>query len=673
MRLLGDIATALLTTDSPASAVQQVYGALAQPLRLDACLLYLPSDTGTLQLHPSAGVPDSVLQQIRSAPPGQSVSVLVVERRRPMVVFDLKRSTDARFERLREIGLTSYVCYPLLGRESLVGALAFGSRVRRRFDDPELELVRTVANLTALAIERTELTHALMASESTLRSYYESAPVLMGIVELTDADEIVHVYDNPAAQIFLGSAEADESGTARGMAPDMIRLWADQYRRAEGTGAPVRFEYVHETGGGPRWLRAVVARIGGASGPRPRFAYMAEDITDQRFAAESLRDADRRKDEFLAMLAHELRNPLAPSRFALRMLESAGDPQEAARSRAVIDRQVTHLVRLVDDLLDVSRITRNKIQLRVDRLSMAAVMQAAVESTAPALEAAGHTLELHEPRPDVTINADQARMVQVFTNLLNNASKFTPPGGQVVFAADVREGHVEVIVRDTGVGIDPRALPHLFELFQQGPAGREGPQGGLGIGLALARRLVEMHGGTVHAYSKGVGSGSEFRVTLPIGAGEPREPRAAPAAAHEQEPVAPLQVLVVDDNVDSADMLAAMIELLDHEVRVEHDGPGALRAAESWRPRVGLLDIGLPGMDGYEVARRLRANPDTASMLLVAITGWGQEDDRRRAREAGFDAHFTKPADPGALRDLLQSYAREDRVTPQTRHEDSRR
>jgi signal transduction histidine kinase/ActR/RegA family two-component response regulator len=673
MRLLGDIATALLTTDSPATAVQQVYIALAQPLRLDACLLYLPSDTGLLQLHTSAGVPDAVVQQIRSSPPGQSPSELVVERRRPMVVFDLNRSTDMRFERLREMGLLSYVCYPLLGRESLVGALALGSRVRRRFGDPDLELVRTVANLTALAIERTQLTHALMASESTLRSYYDSAPVLMGIVELTESDDIVHVYDNPAAQVFLGSTGGDGGTDAPRMSPDMVRRWADQYRSAEASGSAVRFEYVHETDAGPRWLRAVVARIGGTSGARPRFAYMAEDITDQRFAEESLRDADRRKDEFLAMLAHELRNPLAPIRFALRMLESTENPQQAARSRAVIDRQVAHLVRLVDDLLDVSRITRNKIQLRLDRVSVAGVMQAAVESTAPALDAAGHSLEVREPFPDLTVNADHARLVQVFTNLLNNASKFTPPDGRILFAAEVRDGRVEVIVRDTGVGIDPRALPHLFELFQQGPAGREGAQGGLGIGLALARRLVEMHGGTVQAFSEGAGRGSEFRVSLPVVAGEPRASRPAPSAVLDKEPAAPLQVLVVDDNVDSADMLAAMVEMLAHEVRVEHDGPGALQAAEMWRPRVGLLDIGLPGMDGYEVARRLRANPETASMLLVAITGWGQEDDRRRAREAGFDAHFTKPADPDALRDLLQSYAREDRVTPQTRHEDFRR
>jgi signal transduction histidine kinase/ActR/RegA family two-component response regulator len=673
IRLLGDIAAALLTTDSPETAVQHVYGALAEPLRIDACLLYLPGGDGSLlQLHTWAGVPEAIVQQIRTTPPGHSVSHHVVERRRPMIAFALNRSSDPRFDRLREIGLKSYVCYPLLGREYVVGALAFGSRVRHRFEDPDLELVRTIANLTALAIERSQLTQALMASEFTLRTYYESAPVLMGIVELTETDDIIHIYDNPAAQAFLGSAPGGGRASERGMAADTIQLWAEQYRRAESSGAAVRFEYVHETAAGPRWLRAVVTRISATPGRRPRFSYMAEDITDRRFAEESLRDADRRKDEFLAMLAHELRNPLAPIRFALRMLESTSDAGEAARARAVIDRQVSHLVRLVDDLLDVSRITRNKIQLRPDRISVAGVMRAAVESTSPVLSASGHRLEVIEPRPDVIVNADHARMVQVFTNLLNNASKFTPPGGRLVFAAHATDTRVDVSVRDNGAGIEPRLLPYLFQLFQQGPAGREGPQGGLGIGLALARRLVEMHGGSIQAFSEGPGCGAEFRVSLPVMPGDAREVRPTPVHDMPPLPATPMRVLVVDDNVDSADMLAAMVEMLDHEVRVEHDGPRALETARAWAPKVGLLDIGLPGIDGYEVARRLRADPETAAMLLVAITGWGQEDDRRRAREAGFDAHFTKPADPGALRDLLQSYAREDRIRPQTRHEDSR-
>jgi signal transduction histidine kinase len=314
-------------------------------------------------------------------------------------------------------------------------------------------------------------------------------------------------------------------------------------------------------------------------GPTRRFAYVAEDVSDWKRAEDALREADRRKDEFLATLAHELRNPLAPIRFALTLLDK-GAAETGPRARQVIERQVAHLVRLVDDLLDVSRITRNKIQLRREPLALADAMRLAVESAAPAATAANHRLAVVEPEPDVHVDADLARLVQVFTNLLNNAVKFTPPGGHIWFEAAATVDAVTVTVRDDGLGVDPALLPHLFEMFHQGPGVVPRSQGGLGIGLALARRLVEMHGGALEARSAGEGRGAEFRVTLP----RVDEVVSAPSTLPQPEQahaVERLNVLAVDDNVDAAGMLGTLVETLGHHAATAHDGTSALRLAEA--------------------------------------------------------------------------------------------
>ena len=435
----------------------------------------------------------------------------------------------------------------------------------------------------------------------------------------------------------------------------------------------MRFEHAHESPNGPRWLRVAVGPIAANGERRRRFAYTAEDVTDHKRAEDALHEADRRKDEFLATLAHELRNPLAPIRFALTLLERGG-PDSSLRARQVIERQVAHLVRLVDDLLDVSRITRNKIQLRREPMAVGETMRLAVESAAPAAAAAGHELTVVEPAEDVHVDGDAARLVQVFTNLLNNAVKFTPPGGHIRFEASAGPDDVVLSVGDDGAGVEPALLPHLFEMFHQGPGVVPRSQGGLGIGLALAKRLVEMHGGTIEASSAGVGHGAEFRVTLPrvadVVPSAPPPPRPEPASPSQR-----LRVLVVDDNVDAAGMLGTLVETLGHSAVTAHDGMSALRLAEDSPPDVALLDIGLPGMNGYELAATFRSSPRLQNAYLVAITGWGQEEDRRRARDAGFDWHFTKPADPATLAALLDMVADARRGSaprmPQTRKGDT--
>jgi len=369
-----------------------------------------------------------------------------------------------------------------------------------------------------------------------------------------------------------------------------------------------------------------------------------------------LTEADRRKDEFLAVLAHELRNPLAPVRNAVQVLRMKGpDDPELRWARDVIQRQVDHLTRLIDDLMDVSRITRDNLQLCEERIELADVIRSAVESSRPAIEKGSHVLTVTLPPRPVHLTGDLVRLAQVFLNLLNNAAKYTEPGGRIWLSAEADDEEVVVRVKDNGVGIPPDKLPRLFQMFFQVDRTLDRAQGGLGIGLALVRRLVELHGGRVEARSEGLGKGSEFVVHLPTSRETAAESvaRAPAGAAAAAAGDAVRRILIVDDNRDSADSLAMMLRLAGNEVETAYDGEEGVRAAERFRPHVGLLDIGMPRLNGEEACRRIRAKPWGADVMLIALTGWGQEDDRRRTVEAGFDAHVVKPVDPAVLLDLL--------------------
>ncbi len=378
---------------------------------------------------------------------------------------------------------------------------------------------------------------------------------------------------------------------------------------------------------------------------------------DNALLVRDIQENDRRKNEFLAMLAHELRNPLAPVRHAVEVLRlrDTGLP-ELNWARDLIGRQVTHLARLVDDLLDVSRITRGKIQLHREEIDAAQVVASAVETSRPLIEAHNHFLAVAvEPGP-LRLHADPARLAQVLTNLLNNAAKYTPDGGRICLKAACEGGQVVFRVCDTGAGIPREMLGKVFDLFTQVDHSLDRAQGGLGVGLTLVRSLVEMHGGTVEAYSDGPGQGSEFVVRLPALAGSTAAPAGEESAGGEWVG-APCRVLVVDDNQDAADSLAMLLRLDGHEVHTAHDGPSALEVAREFLPRVVLLDLGLPGLDGYQVARRLREGPDTRDVFLVAVSGYGQDEDRQRSRQAGFDHHLVKPINFSELRQLLPAGA----------------
>jgi signal transduction histidine kinase/CheY-like chemotaxis protein len=380
----------------------------------------------------------------------------------------------------------------------------------------------------------------------------------------------------------------------------------------------------------------------------------ASDMLERLRGEEALREADRRKDEFLATLAHELRNPLAPIRNSLHILRLRG--QEAGtvdQVRIMMERQLGQMVRLIDDLLDVSRITRGRLELRRERVELAAVMRAALDTASPLIEAAGHRLEIETPAEPVYVDADPIRLAQVLSNLLNNAAKYTERGGHIRFSG-AREGRQAVVrVRDDGVGLLAEDLARIFDMFSQVDRSLEKSQGGLGIGLTLVRKLVELHGGSVEAYSAGIGEGSEFVVRLAAVAATPRRASEPAPASADTEP-APCRILVADDNRDAAESLGLLLRLTGCEVRTVNDGARAVEEAADFRPDLVLLDIGMPVMNGYDAARAIRNQRWSAGMILVALTGWGQNADRERAAEAGFDRHFTKPVDPAELEQLVR-------------------
>jgi PAS domain S-box-containing protein len=394
-------------------------------------------------------------------------------------------------------------------------------------------------------------------------------------------------------------------------------------------------------------------------------ARQAADLVERSRAEQALREADRKKDQFLATLAHELRNPLAPVRQAVQLLKLKGPPvPELQWARDVIDRQVQQMARLLDDLLDVSRIAHDKPQLRPQRVDLGTVVDAAVEISRPLMEAAGHELTVSLPPAPVHLEGDPVRLAQVFGNLLSNAAKYTEEGGHIHLSAERQGSDVVVSVKDDGIGIAPELLPELFDLFSQGKAALIRSQGGLGIGLSLVKGLVELHGGSVEAHSGGPGTGSEFVVRLPMVLETPvqeREPR------HEDAITRPAvdrqRILIVDDNRDSADSLVALLRVMGHEAHPAYDGAQGLEVARSLRPDVMLLDVGMPKVDGYEACRRVRAEPWGRDVLMVALTGWGQEEDRRRSEQAGFDRHLVKPVDHQVLMRLLESRPpREERI-----------
>ena len=441
---------------------------------------------------------------------------------------------------------------------------------------------------------------------------------------------------------------------------DQTRIMEEFFPMVQKNGhGEIEVRFRHFKTGAARWMAYKVLLLTNAAGQPFGFATVSQDVTERKRLADDLSnlathlsETDRRKDEFLAILAHELRNPLAPISNAMNLLRVAdGDSEAVQLASQMLERQVRQMTRLVDDLLDVSRITRGKIELRKERIELASIISQAVEANRALYTGMNHELTVTLPPQPVYLNADRARLVQVVSNLLNNACKFTDTSGHIWLTVDLENNQTVIRLRDSGIGIAAEHLPRLFDMFTQVDSSLERSRDGLGIGLTLVKTLVEMHDGTVEVRSDGLGHGSEFVVRLPILVETPR-PRSSEILS---EPAATLtrRILIVDDNKDGARSLAMLLKLFGHETEIAHDGLKALEAAERLHPDAVLLDIGLPKLNGYEVCRRIRAQPWGKDLMLVAVSGWGQEEDLHKSRDAGFNHHIVKPVDHDILMKLI--------------------
>jgi PAS domain S-box-containing protein len=527
---------------------------------------------------------------------------------------------------------------------------------RARFlRNAEGQVVR-VTGINTNVTERYAAAQALRDSEERLRLSMEAA-YLIGFSWDIARDEVHRLHSLSDALPATGStAPVHFADVQARVHPDDRELFAERVRRCLEDSNSYENEFrVVEDDGSVRWLyeRGVVTRA--EDGTPLILSGLSQDITARKAAEQALQVANRRKDEFLATLAHELRNPLAPIRSATEVLRLLGSENPTVnRAVDIIDRQVNQMVRLVDDLLDVNRITRGDITLLQEPVDIAKAVQVAVETSRPVIEAGRHELQLSLPFSPIMVLGDAARLSQALSNLLNNAARYTPSGGRIDLQVMRDNGQVRISVADTGRGIPADKLGDIFDMFTR--VAPDAAQGGLGIGLALVRRIVELHGGEVRALSDGAGQGSTFEIWLPVHASTGEAPAVAtPATPVVVTPDTGLRILIVDDNVDFATSEATMLELKHHIVCVVHDAQAALDVVPVFSPDVALLDIGLPGMDGFELARRLREDPANADLVLVAQTGWGQPADKKRALLEGFDAHLTKPVAWPTLESVLNS------------------
>ncbi|MEJ0037056.1 MAG: ATP-binding protein [Gammaproteobacteria bacterium] len=545
---------------------------------------------------------------------------------------------------------------PLMRAGKRVAQLSVVSIHPREWSASERELVKRVAEIVWPAFEMARADRRVTMSEERLRLAQGVAQI--GTWEWDPETRLVWFSDESLELLGL-RAETEvalqEEWKGNIHPKHLSHVYAMLEECATCRTCEVEYRYQHPEQG-ERWIYSKAGLVEHAG--HRHIVGICLDVTERCRAEEALKDVNRRKDEFLAMLAHELRNPLAPIRNAAQLLNvhSAGKP-EIEWARAVIERQTKHLAGLVDGLLDVSRMVSGQIALQKKPVDLAEVVHDAVETSRPLIRLRKHHLTVQLPEQSVLLEADPTRLSQVISNLLNNAAKYTEEGGQIRLDAAVDNGVVTLRVRDTGLGIDPELLPHIFDLFTQAERTPDRSEGGLGIGLTLVKRLVELHGGTVEALSEGLGSGAEFIARLPaladagaraVEKATVRVPVAAPADARS------LRILIVDDNVDAADSIAMLLNMEGHETRAVNSARAALLAVPDFKPEVVLLDIGLPEMDGYEVARRLRAQNGERRMRLVAVTGYGQPADRRRAHAAGFDEHMVKPVEPTVLQDFLR-------------------
>ena len=585
----------------------------------------------------------------------------------PLMIGELKAGRTVAIEDVRTDALTddaaardtyarmevaSLVCAPLVRGGRLVAVLVMCDSEPRRWSQDESALLEQVAERTLFAVESARAVQALREHRDVMQLAMSTAQMGAWSRDLV----LDTVWWSPEFAELFG-IPSDDTNYDRERLFEHVRPEDRERLRttianalAERKDYTVEFQFRHARTGQWRWMESRGRAEYAADGRPIKLFGLAIDITERRRTVEALQDADRRKDEFLATLAHELRNPLAPISSGVHILRSARDASQRSIALEIMARQIKQMVRLVDDLLDVARITTGKVEVRCEAIDLQLAVNDAIETSGALL---GERFTLHQAAGAVFVYADRTRLAQVFANLLNNSAKYSEPGQPVSIAVTREGGDAVVRVKDAGMGIHREMLPRVFDMFRQADRTGGRSRGGLGIGLSIVKRIVELHGGTVTAESQGLGLGSEFVVRIPAIDG-PRisaaADRAATNGAHARR-----KVLVVDDNADAAESLAALLSISGHETRMAHDGPEALQQAERFHPDIVFLDIGMPTLDGHETAKQIRKQPWGRDMVLVALTGWGQHEDRRRSKDAGFDHHLVKPADPLVVEKLLES------------------
>jgi len=580
---------------------------------------------------------------------------------RAIVVNDVTTSplvSTAGREASAALSIGAFVAVPLVRNGALKWTLNVTSREPRAWTPGDVAVLQEVSERTWTTLERTRAESALREAEQRFRIMADEAPV---IIWVTDATGGLQFINRGYAEYFGVTLDDVTRGGWQVLLHPDDSAYETAFFEALAARTPFRATgRVRDRDGAWRWI---------ASSGLPRFDDSGEflgmigvsmDVTDQRAATEMQRQAARQKDEFIAVLAHELRNPLAPIRTAVGLWRAHGSSDPVLeRCRDIIDRQVSQMARLLDDLLDVSRLSQGKLTLQRARVRLHDIIDAALETARPVIDDRQHALDVAAIDPGIELDADGARLIQVFANLLNNAAKYTPPGGRVRLTAHAEAGSVAVTVHDSGVGIAPEMRERVFDLFTQVGEARERADGGLGIGLGLARRLVEMHGGAIAVESGGSGQGSAFTVTLPtVAHGQADVTRRHERVAAPRSQPTRRRVLVADDNTDAADAMSLLLGVAGCEVRAVYDGESALREARTFKPDLVLLDLGMPRISGQVVCRCIRSESWGADMVIAAVTGWGQDDDRRRTAMAGFDHHLVKPVEPEQLWRLLDSVPR---------------
>lgn len=573
----------------------------------------------------------------------------------PYVVDDVEQDprTGDVLAAYRQTQIRAVLSVPIVKEGRFIAAMALNQAQPRRWQEQELKLLELVAGRCWESIERNRVTQASLASEAKFRTIADAMPQMVWST-LPDG---FHDYFNQQWYDFTGvpAGSTDGEGWNGIFHPDdQDKAW-ERWRHSLATGETYEIEYrLRHRSGAYRWVLGRALPVLDEGGAIVRWMGTCTDIDAQKRAEEELRDTNRRKDEFLAMLAHELRNPLAPIASAVHLLKlGRAEPARLEKVSGIIARQVQHMTALVDDLLDVSRVTRGHIEIEKHPVDLKSAVTAAIEQARPLIGSRGHTLNLHMDASDPVVLGDRTRLVQVIANLLNNAAKYTPKGGDITLSVTASGERASVSVVDNGSGIEAGLLPYVFDLFTQGARTLDRAQGGLGLGLALVKSMVELHGGSVQAESAGAGMGSRFTIALPvIGCGGIDPVDAGIRAARE---IRPARLLIVDDNADAAESLSALLQAEGHAVQVIADPYRALEAVQADPPDVTILDIGLPNMDGYELCRRLRAQPAGAGKIIVALSGYGQANDRALSKEAGFNHHFVKPLDMDRFHEILAS------------------